>query len=55
MLDIIKMNFPGFGRLTSGMQKKTKWSFFDAILLGLVFALAFCLTAGYCISECSFP
>ena len=46
MLDIIKMNFPGFGRLTSGMQKKTKWSFFDAILLGLVFALAFCPYSG---------
>jgi cytochrome c biogenesis protein CcdA len=28
------------------MQKKTKWSYFDAILLGLVFALAFCPYSG---------
>jgi cytochrome c-type biogenesis protein len=46
MLDIIKVNFPGFSRLTSGMQKKTRWSFFDAVLLGLVFALAFCPYSG---------
>jgi len=46
MLDIVKMNFPWFSRLTSGMQKKTKWSYFDAVLLGLVFALAFCPYSG---------
>lgn len=46
MLDIIKVKFPGFGRFTSGMQKKTKWNYFDAIILGMVFALAFCPYSG---------
>jgi cytochrome c biogenesis protein CcdA len=46
MLDIIKVNFPGFNRLSSVMQKKTRWSYFDAVLLGLVFALAFCPYSG---------
>jgi len=46
MLDIIKIKFPGFGRLTSGMQNKKSWSYFDAVLIGLVFALAFCPYSG---------
>jgi cytochrome c-type biogenesis protein len=46
MLDIVKMNLPGLSRLTSGTHKKTKWSYFDAVLLGLVFALAFCPYSG---------
>lgn len=46
MLDIIKIKFPGFSKLTSGMTKKTRWSYFDAVLLGLVFALAFCPYSG---------
>ena len=46
MLDILKMNFPGFGKLTSKMEKKTKWGYFDAVLLGVVFALAFCPYSG---------
>jgi cytochrome c biogenesis protein CcdA len=46
MLNVIKIKFYGSGNLTSGMQKKTKWSYFDAILLGLVFALAFCPYSG---------
>ena len=46
MLDIIKIKFPGFSRLTSGMQDKQRWSYFDAVLLGLVFALAFCPYSG---------
>ena len=28
------------------METKTKWSYFDAILLGMVFALAFCPYSG---------
>ena len=32
MLDIIKIKFPGFNRLTSGMQNKKKWGYLDAIL-----------------------
>ncbi len=46
MLDIIKINFPGFNRLTSGMENKKKWRYVDAVLLGLVFALAFCPYSG---------
>jgi cytochrome c biogenesis protein CcdA len=46
MLDIFRINFPGFSRLTSGLQKKKKWGYLDAILLGLVFALAFCPYSG---------
>jgi cytochrome c biogenesis protein CcdA len=46
MLDVIKIKFPGFSRLTSGMQNKKSWSYKDAVLLGLVFALAFCPYSG---------
>jgi cytochrome c biogenesis protein CcdA len=46
MLGIIKIKFPGFNRLTSGMQNKKKWGYFDALLLGLLFALAFCPYSG---------
>jgi len=46
MLGIIKIKFPGFNRLTSGMQNKKKWGYLDAVLLGLVFALAFCPYSG---------
>jgi len=46
MLDIIKIKFPGFNKLTSRMQDKKKWGYLDAILLGLVFALAFCPYSG---------
>ena len=46
MLDVIKIKFPGFSKLTSGMTKKTRWSYFDVVLLGLVFALAFCPYSG---------
>ncbi len=46
MLDIIKMKFPGMNRLTSKMEDKTKWGYLDVILLGMVFALAFCPYSG---------
>jgi len=46
MLDIIKIKFPGFNKLTSGMQDKEKWGYFDTLLLGLLFALAFCPYSG---------
>ena len=46
MLDLIKIKFPGMSRLTSRMQKKTRWGYLDAVLLGLVFALAFCPYSG---------
>jgi len=46
MLDIIKIKFPGFNGLTSRIQNKKKWGYIDAVLLGLVFALAFCPYSG---------
>ena len=46
MLDIIRINFPGFGRLSEKMEKRKSWRFIDALLLGIVFALAFCPYSG---------
>ena len=46
MLDVIQIKFPGMSGLTSKMEAKTKWGYLDAILLGMVFALAFCPYSG---------
>jgi cytochrome c-type biogenesis protein len=46
MLDIIRINFPGFGRLPEKMEKRKTWRYIDAVLLGIVFALAFCPYSG---------
>ena len=46
MLDVIKIKFPGMSRLTSKMENKTSWGYFDAVLLGMIFALAFCPYSG---------
>lgn len=46
MLDIIKIKFPGVSSLSAKMQDKTTWGYVDAILLGLIFALAFCPYSG---------
>jgi len=46
MLDFIKIKFPGMGGLTSKMENKKRWGYVDAILLGMVFALAFCPYSG---------
>ena len=46
MLDIIRINFPGLGRLSEKMEKRKSWRFIDAALLGMIFALAFCPYSG---------
>jgi cytochrome c-type biogenesis protein len=46
MLDFIKIKFPGLSGLTSRMEQKKRWGYFDAILLGIIFALAFCPYSG---------
>jgi cytochrome c-type biogenesis protein len=46
MLDIIRINLPGFGRFSERMEKRKSWRFIDALLLGMVFALAFCPYSG---------
>jgi threonine/homoserine/homoserine lactone efflux protein len=46
MLDIMRINFPGFSWLSEKMGKRESWRFIDAVLLGIVFALAFCPYSG---------
>ncbi len=46
MLGIIKINFPALNGLTSRIENKKKWGYLDAILLGIIFALAFCPYSG---------
>ncbi len=41
MPDVLKIKFPGLSGLTSRMGKKSSWGFVDAILLGMLFAMAF--------------
>ncbi len=45
MLDIFKFNFPGLGKITDRFnQMKTNW--LSSILMGILFALAFCPYSG---------
>lgn len=46
MLGIIRLNLPVMGRLNEKFQNKSKWGYFDALLLGIIFALAFCPYSG---------
>ncbi|APA90714.1 MULTISPECIES: aromatic aminobenezylarsenical efflux permease ArsG family transporter [Myroides] len=47
MLDIIKLNIPGVGSLSQKVnQKNFKKNYFNAFLLGVLFALAFCPYSG---------
>lgn len=47
MLDIIKIKIPGMSKLTSKIENKEgKKTYWDAFLLGLLFALAFCPYSG---------
>lgn len=46
MLGIIKINFPALGKLSSGLENKKSWNYWDTLLLGIVFALAFCPYSG---------
>jgi cytochrome c biogenesis protein CcdA len=46
MLEVFRLNFPGVNMLTHKMQDKKSWRYLDAVLLGLVFALAFCPYSG---------
>lgn len=46
MLDIIRINFPGLGNLTEKMGDKGRSGFWGVLLLGIVFALAFCPYSG---------
>lgn len=46
MLDLFKIRFPGTGNFSETMEKRKSWRFIDAVLLGMVFALAFCPYSG---------
>jgi cytochrome c-type biogenesis protein len=46
MLDVIKINFPGISGITDKIGEKVRNSYWSALLLGMVFALAFCPYSG---------
>lgn len=46
MLDVVKIKFPGLGKLSQKMQEKSQSGFWGVLLLGVVFALAFCPYSG---------
>lgn len=46
MLGIININISGFNKLNDNIEKKAKNSYWGVLLLGVVFALAFCPYSG---------
>jgi len=46
MLDLIRINFPGLSSLTEKFSKKGVGSYWSVLLLGIIFALAFCPYSG---------
>jgi len=46
MLDVIKVKFPGMNSLTKQFRESGKGSFWEVLLLGVLFALAFCPYSG---------
>jgi cytochrome c biogenesis protein CcdA len=46
MLGFITLKIPGIGRLTEKMENNIKGGYWGALLLGIVFALAFCPYSG---------
>lgn len=46
MLDFIKIKLPGFSGLTEKMEEHSKRSYWGTLLLGVIFAMAFCPYSG---------
>ena len=46
MLGAIRLNFPSLNALTQKFQNRNKHSYWNALLLGILFALAFCPYSG---------
>ncbi|HOK51777.1 MAG TPA: aromatic aminobenezylarsenical efflux permease ArsG family transporter [Bacteroidales bacterium] len=46
MLDVIKLKLPGFSNLTDRIGQNSQKSYWSTLLLGIVFALAFCPYSG---------
>lgn len=46
MLDFVRINFPGMSSLTQKFEQKNKHNYWDVLLIGVLFALAFCPYSG---------
>ena len=46
MLDVIRMKIPGMGSVTDKISERSRKSYLNALLLGVLFALAFCPYSG---------
>ncbi len=46
MLGVFKINFPGVSQLTERFGEKSKGSYWSTLILGMIFALAFCPYSG---------
>ena len=46
MLNVVRIKFPGFTGLTDKIENKSKGSYWSSLLLGSVFAFAFCPSSG---------
>jgi cytochrome c biogenesis protein CcdA len=46
MLGLIKINLPALGNLTQKIENKKRHNYLDALLLGVLFSLAFCPYSG---------
>ena len=42
MLDVLRIKFPAFASLTKKIEEKSSRNYWDVLLLGVIFALAFC-------------
>jgi len=46
MLGIIKLNLPAFSKFSERYQNRSRFNYLDVLLLGVIFALAFCPYSG---------
>ena len=46
MLDVVNIKFPGMSKLTKRIQERGTSRYIDVLLLGIIFALAFCPYSG---------
>ncbi|MDP4270501.1 MAG: aromatic aminobenezylarsenical efflux permease ArsG family transporter [Bacteroidota bacterium] len=46
MLGVFRIAFPALQNLQARMEQKKRWNYYDALLLGMIFALAFCPYSG---------
>ena len=46
MLDVIKIRFPGISGISRKLQEKGTKNYWDVLLIGIIFALAFCPYSG---------